>query len=234
VDILNLRVREVKFKKLEIKDLLALKVVEHLSLYEEKNIPNDLLFIETNYVLNLFIFLHECGHLNQKENEEYDTTKANHFSEFNADYFALSIILQYYHTLKLNNQQIYWKKVAAFDNEHNFIRTIITSSMFVIFLEVISKFNSVNSKSHPAIKKRFCYLLFQVAQQLNTNFKSLFITFTLKDFIVDIFNTMRFLENNIFEEHNLIFGNVLNFCITEFQEIQTHLESSNEFKKFNT
>ena len=234
VDILNLKVLDANFKKLELqKDLLDLGFINQISAYEAKEVLSQTIFFETNYILNLFVYLHECGHLNQEPESQESSTTANHFSEFNADYYALTKILLYYHTLKTIQSEAYWKKVQEFGNEHNFIRTVITTALLVIFLDVLSRFNSDDTETHPAIKKRFCYLIVQTVQQLNTNFASLFVKDTLNDFMVDIFNTMHFIENIVFEKHDIIFDNLLNFCFTDLEEIQAHLESSSEFKKFN-
>ena len=234
VDILNLKVLDANFKKLDFQnDLLALDFINQISAFEAKGVSSQTIFFETNYILNLFVYLHECGHLNQELELQESNTTANHFSEFNADYYALTKILQYYHTLKTTQSEIYWKKVQAFGNEHDFIRTVITTALLVIFLDVLPKFNSDDTETHPAIKKRFCYLIIQAVQQVSTNFASLFVKDTLNNFMVDIFNTMHFIENIVFEKHDMIFDNLLNFCFTDLKEIQAHLESNSEFKKFN-
>lgn len=234
VDVVNLKVIEVDYPKLDPKqDLLATSSISNLSAYTDKPIASDRIFLELNYIIHLFVFLHECGHLNQAVQAENEGVASNHFSEFNADYYALSKILQYYYSMKSRMPQEYAKRVFAFGGERNFIRILVVISVFVIFLEVVPKFNSDDTETHPAIRKRFCYLIFQTIEQLKDNFNTIFVGITLKDFAVEIFNTISFIENSLFESEVKVFGNLLNFCLANFDDVKEHLKDSSLFVKFN-
>ena len=42
----------------------------------------------------------------------------------------------------------------------------------------------------------------------------------LSDFLVDIFNTLDFIEVNLFKKDELIFDNILSFCLSCFEEVK--------------
>ncbi len=233
VDILKLKVLLQEFPKLKLKDdLLSVDFVDQIGTLQDAAVPNEALFLEYNFISNAFAFLHECGHLNQGTSEEL-SAEVNHFSEFNADYFAITKILQYYYTLKTKSLTMYQKKVEDFGNEQNLIRAIVVNSVLIIFLEVLSGREAKDSSTHPDIKKRFCHLILQVIQQLKDNFNSVFKPDALSVFIADIFRTLDFIEREIFEPHQLIFDNLLQFCQNNSAAIQQAMKSD-LLDKFNT
>lgn len=235
VDLRNLTLLQETISKLKLEqDLLSMSFLEQISSFKDKSVNSPRLFLEYNYILHLFVYLHECGHLNQEVKVGKETKEANHFSEFNADYFALSKILQYYYSMKSKMPGEYWKRVLAFENEHNFIRLVIVNALLVIYLEVLPKFNLEDTETHPSIKKRLCYLVIQSIEQIKDNFQSLFITDTINDFMVDIFNTMKFIERNMFDTKTFIFDNLLNYCISNTDEIKKHLGDDTYFERFNS
>jgi hypothetical protein len=216
IDILNLRKIDEKLPKLMFTDnLLSVEFIYQISLPKNAEVPDEALFLEYNFISNIFVFLHECGHLNQNTAEE-PSVEANHFSEFNSDYYAITKILQYYYTLKTKFQPIYEKKVRTFGNEHDLIRAVIVNALLIIFLEALSKTNTASSKTHPDIKSRFCNIIIQVIQQLNKNFGHLFVHDKLSAFIGDIFRTLDFIEREVFEQHDLVFDKLLDHCASNF------------------
>jgi hypothetical protein len=234
VDLVNLKEIETNFPKLEPKqDLLKLSSLSQLSAYTNKEVKSNGIFIELNYIMHLYIFLHECGHLNQKIKADADGRASSHFSEFNADYYALATILHFYYSMKLSRPKEYAERVLAFGGERNFIRIVIVISLLTLLLEVLPKFNSEDTATHPAIRKRFCHLLFQTFEFVNDNFPSILLGTSLKGFAVEILNTLRFLENSLFEGEEKVFRELLNFCFMHFDEVKAHLKDSSLFDKFN-
>ena len=73
----------------------------------------------------------------------------------------------------------------------------------------------------------------QVIQQLNENFITLFVKDKLSAFIGDIFRNMDFVEREVFEEHDLIFDNLLSFCSSNAGQLQQNMKASIEFTDFN-
>jgi hypothetical protein len=70
VDLVNLKVIEKNLPKLAVtSNILTLSATEQIVGYENKNVPSPAQFVEYNIILNLFVFLHECGHLNQHVSE---------------------------------------------------------------------------------------------------------------------------------------------------------------------
>jgi len=233
VDLVNVRVIEKGFPKLAVTDtILNLSATEQIAAYEDKDVPSHAQFVEHIFILNLFVFLHECGHLTQVVSEVEEGPATNHFGEFNADYFALTKILQYYNTMKTARPAAYVSRVRTFGSEQHFIRLTIVKALTVTYFGVLPNLDSMDTETHPAIRKRFCYLLVQSVQQLNANFQSLFVSDTLHDFLVDIFKTMHFLENFVFETAERLFDN-LTVCLSDFKEIDEHLKSGSNFQSLN-
>jgi hypothetical protein len=233
VDLVNLKVLVRKLPKLKVDvDILTLTFSEQCAAYEDKDVPSHAQFLEYNFILDLFVFLHECGHLNQTVTEGEEGTATNHFAEYNADYFALTKILLFYNSMKTAQPGAYGSRVQIFGSEQHLIRLVIVKALTVIYLGVLPDLASPDTETHPAIRKRFCYLLVQVAQQLNDNFQSLFVSDNLKDFLVEIFQTMHFLEHVLFETKKPVFDN-LSSCIADLETIQQDLNNHSSFDSFN-
>ncbi len=232
VNILNLKPLEKDYKKLKVtKDLLSLDFIKQADIL--KNIDKETLFVELNFVANLFAFFHECGHINQTIDPDEETIDTNHFAEFNSDYYALSNILKYYYTLRKKYTEVYYRKALSFENEHNFIRCIIVISLTIIFLECLANTEIGDTSTHPSIKKRFCYLLYQLQIQLETNFDFLFVNDKLSDFLVDIFNTLYYIEIKLLEKDFIIFNDLLHYCISCVEDVKNAMMQSKKFNSFN-
>ena len=233
LDIVHLRVLKSNFKRLDTKeDLLSLDFIKQ-AVDSDEAVVKTALFYELNFISNLFVFFHECGHLNQIIPTDQENIKTNHFSEFNSDYYALSKILNYYYTLRKKYAEIYLKKTAVFTNEHNLIRCVIVTSLIVIYFECLSNPDKTDTVSHPAIKKRFCYLIYQMQIKLETNFDFLFTHNKLSDFLVDIFNTLDFLESKIFIKDSFVFSDILGYCVSCLDEVKESMKASEKFDQFN-
>jgi hypothetical protein len=126
----------------------------------------------------------------------------------------------------------YGSRVRTFGSEQHFIRLVIVKSLTVTYLGVLPNLTSTDTETHPAIRKRFCYLLVQAVQQLSANFQSLLISDTLHDFLIDIFQTMHFLENIVFETNEHLFDNPT-LCLSDFKVIDEHLKSGSGFQSLN-
>ena len=233
LDILNLRVLRHDIPKLDTKqDILSLEFIRQANDID-CSIASEPVFFELNFVANLFVFFHEAGHVNQMISTDNESKETNHFSEFNSDYYAFSKILNYYHAFRKNNSANYFQKAMPFGSEQHFIRCIIVTSLTVVYFSCLADIKASETKSHPSIRKRFCNLIYQMQIQLEVNFPYLFTTDKLSDFLVDIFNTLDFIEVNVFEKDELIFGDILNFCLSCLEEVKEAMKHSGKFGQFN-
>lgn len=152
IDIINLRLLDKDYNKFRVtSDLLSIDFIKQAQ--TSKPIPNNALFKELNFIANLFVFFHECGHVNQAIDPDKDSTDTKHFSEFNSDYYALSNILKYYYSLRKKHIVAYYIKALLFENEHSFIRCVIVVSLVILFMECLSSSNISETSTHPSIRK---------------------------------------------------------------------------------
>jgi hypothetical protein len=67
VDLRTLTIIEKQFPKLKLQsDLLVLSFVDQITAYDVKGVSNGAMFLEYNYILHLYVYLHECGHIDQE------------------------------------------------------------------------------------------------------------------------------------------------------------------------
>lgn len=232
-DLINLKQLSGKTKLLKLNGrILSLPFVNQLEGSIE-NVPKKATFFEHNLVANLFIYLHECGHLNQELKPESTSKEANHFAEFNADYYAITKILQYYYSMRTKDSPVYYHKAMQFGNEHNLIRNIIVTYLFVTFMDSLSTETIADTEDHPAIQKRFCHLIIFTRIQLEQNFGHLFLKDSLRDFMYDIFQSLAFIEVHLFNKQELLFTKLMDQCEGFYEELKTNFDHSFYFEKFN-
>lgn len=233
LDIINLTELKQPISRLKVTgDVLLLDFIRQSDSSESQIIKPEI-FLELNFVANLFVFIHEAGHTNQLVTSGDGAKDANHFSEYNADYYSFSKILNYYHTLRKSDYDEYVRRVSPFGSEQHFIRCIIITSLTVIYFSCLGEGKEKESETHPSIKKRFCNLLYQMQIQLEDNFQYLFATDTLADFLVDIFTTLTFIEAKLFEKEEPIFNGLLNYCVVCFDAVKQAMEHHTKFIQFN-
>jgi hypothetical protein len=233
LDIVKLTVDRPEIPKLKISgDLLSIAFAKQAS-QDTGEIANEKQLVQLNQAAHLFSFFHELGHVNQESPEDRGDAEANHFAEYNADYYAISQILKYHHRLKASKPVDYYKNAVEFHGELNMIRSWLASALMTVYLEFLSDENPKFSVSHPESKKRFCYLMHIILDQLAANFSDLFVSFKVEDFVADIFVTMDFLEAESLDKPKLSFPDLLDFCTDFHSEMDQAMQEHKKFTTFN-
>ena len=234
LDFVELNIVDSNLPKLDLaRDILSIKFLNQIPVLASDD--SDYKIYVYALITHLFSFLHECGHLNIEIKEENRSQDTNHFEEYNCDYFSISKILQYFFTLKKKEPDNYSKMVSEFKSEGNLFNTVIVTSLMIFYLECISRDEIVDTQDHPAVRKRFCHMIYKLNQQLAENFSFLFGSITLSNFLTDIFRSLGFIERNLFNQETIQFDSLLQYCgqETTLSDVQAIMTNSTKFERIN-